>query len=264
MIDFIFKEYGRVSFKSESRGSKGGGGSTNGSSYAQKEERAAMSRRGAELLAAKSDTEYGMTPNQSLLLKEFEANIRTAPVEHLRIAHDNGYRKDNRGGAHSVSIPSHVYEDKDFFVTHNHPSGNGAKSLSERVGSPFSANDLATLGTRETFSGTREGYKGIRAVGETFTYHISRTPQSKPFSEAQVKKEWNKEVIKALKRYVPSSTARSWKGSKSVEALIEYAKKGNSEAEYSQRWHRIQAVIFHQAIRNIANKYGLKYTRSFR
>lgn len=250
-MENIFKTYGLISLKCESRGSKSGGGSANGGTYANKEENAAFRRSMAERKTQKADVNSGLSARELRAIEEHESMSRTKPYEHLRLTDINGNSQDFVGDERGVMFnPKGAISD--YYMTHNHPSSLGKRELTYRLGSSFSSADIENLANRD--DGSR-GAKGIRAVSETSTYSMSRTPETRNFTRQNVRDFWRMGYEDALKHF----TGYDGWGSASAH----YTRNAKNDSQSNQLMDRLHRMAVHKANQYVAQLFKLKYTRKF-
>ena len=165
-------------------------------------------------------------------LKTEEAKIRNNNYETGIVLGSNGkvlLRK--RGDEGQVGFTQEeIALMKDQVFTHNHPSGNTDRYS---IGHAFSGDDYA--------SGVNANVKEIRAVTKGYTFSMKRPKDGWKATPSEIKQAYNKiwmEHAKDAGRYM-----RNYKGNKKLASA------------------RADILIAHKSAKDMAKKFGWKYTR---
>lgn len=176
-------------------------------------------------------TEKGYTAKMARNITGVEAKIRTEKDEQLHIFDFKGNRvKVIQGKGARVSLRGHKIPENSI-LTHNHPRALG-KSGIEAIGNSFSANDIAIA--------INNNAAEIRAVTPTYTFSIKRP-----------KGGWGIGVKELAKAYNEADAKRK----KDVWSYVG-KKKRTVEAV-----NRANVTYFHTIWKDLAKKYGWKYSK---
>lgn len=213
---------------------------TSGAPSTPARERAQYTRPEVRVRPNKAATDAGLTPVQRKAVNETEQRIRQRQTETTRAITPNGdvinptigNGTRNQARLNLRLVPSNSV------ITHNHPSfeGRGGTGLGADVGASFSANDLRTAANANAAE--------IRAVTPNYTFSVRRGANGWGASPDTLKREmdaayqkYKREHLSVVNRYASGTRARA-------EAV-----------------GRLNGLASHQAIRDVAKKYGLIYTR---
>lgn len=205
----------------------------------------------AEMVRQKHDTDSGLTPAQEASVKRWEREHTNRTTERVAaFGADGKVVYETHSGTHSSSKMSPYVDLKDTVITHNHPArrvrgGEDKHGWASGVGVSLSGNDL--------FAASHYNAKEMRAKANGYVYSIRRPEKGWP-DKTTLHKAWKKAYQNAKKKYLGGTTQTH------VQMYLSKGAK-NIQDTYN-RIDRLNAVLSHVATREIANKYGIKYTRS--
>ena len=174
-------------------------------------------------------------------VRERESAIRNEHLENIAVFdRDGNIIYQDVGEIGSVS-PGDIwtYRDKDVVITHNHPNIDEKGNLRADGGGSFSPNDVAVA--------IASNAKEIRAVTPTHTFSLKRPKEG--WGEARIKGgfEIMGEHIK-----VQTEVQR-----KNLRYIIGVSKRGG---DYLTAIRRASSIDGHQAMKEMARRYGWEYT----
>ena len=187
-------------------------------------------------------TDRGMNERQRVIVQAFEDRWRDAKVEHgLTVDRNGNVIKERRGGKSSIrwylsELP------KDGVLTHNHPielSGGYEGRFWPNVGHSFSGADINAAITADL--------KEVRAVTKNYVFSMRRPASG----------DWGVKPADFMKAYNASYNQHR-------NELRAYAKAGGDMKTILERYGRLEVVLGHRTMQDMAKKYGFTYTKSRR
>lgn len=220
---------------------------TNGATQKQK----AQQEKIAEMVRQKHDTDSGLTRAQREAVTRWEREHTNRATERVVAFDSNGkvMYESKTGSGSRTSIPLNANL-KDAVITHNHPArkvrGNDDKhGWASGVGISLSGDDLYAV--------AHYNAKEIRAKASGYVYSLRRPEKGWP-DKIPLQNAWIKAYDNARRRYTGGTTRND---------LARYVYRGaKGHQDVANRIDRINATLSHMATREVAKKFGLKYTRS--
>ena len=188
-----------------------------------------------------SETDRGLTEKQKRVIEPFEERRRNSKIEYgLTVDKDGNIVKFRRGGATTIwwglrDIP------KDGILTHVHPLSKevvGYGNFYKRVGSSFSGADIKTAIIGDLAE--------IRAVTPNYTFSMRRPNSGWGVKPGEFKSQYDATYKKNL------------------DALKKYADAGGDMKTIEERYGRLNVLLDHWTMKELADKYGFIYSKSRR
>lgn len=193
------------------------------------------------------DTEAGMTKAQKEAVLKEENRIRKYKAEHASVVDENGVLNPlgdiqiRKGTSSKVAINTEKVPANSIII-HNHPTVREDTGIGQRVGISLSGADLRVA----ALTNARE----VRAVTENYTYSVKRPSGGwGSLSPNRIKAEFNAISDRELSKYMALGIQQISRGQLNTS---------RSRSEFNGR---VNALISHTAMKELAKKYGFTYTR---
>ena len=187
-------------------------------------------------------TDRGLTTKQRAVIEAFEKKWENSTVEHGQTVDKNGnVIKERRGGKRAIrwyfsELP------EDGVLTHNHPielSGQYEGLFWPRTGHSFSGADISAA--------ISANLKEVRATTPYYAFSMRRPASG----------SWGVKPADFMSDY------KSIYGQHKKE-LMAYAEAGGDMKTIRERYGRLEVILGHRTMRDLAKKYGFIYTKSRR
>ena len=213
--------------------------------------------------SGRTNIDAGLTQAQKTALAREEARINRIPIgrEETVVVDENGNvnplgAPTLRSGTRRRGNATITYAEfdsrrvpADSILIHNHPGYIGsAQGLASQVGNAFTGQDLETAATTNV--------KEIRAIAKGYTYSLKRPAGGWPSGTAM-----KRDLDRLTQRYY-TETMDSIRTRRLIGIASGRGDYYGGDEEYARNVNdRANVMAKSRAMREVAKKYGLKYTR---
>lgn len=239
----------------EPKENKGGGASAPRSARARAEYRRPEVTGVKYDRSAERDTEAGLTPEQIRTLLAEEDRWRTAFGGRYEIAgvvgqdgtlNPRGNPMVRRSRYGRIEEAQHGTAEKvttrvdrrpaDSIFTHFHPRSRSDLGLGQRIGISLSGPDIGNA--------VRLNHSAVRAYTGSYVFSLQRPAGGWPVSGDKIEREWTAAYERETRE------------------MLDFINRGNfTNEEKAVRMGRLNALASHRATKEVAKRYGLRYTR---
>jgi len=209
--------------------------------------------RTRERNAQRRDTESRMTQAQREAVNEYENRISQLKTERMGVIDSNGdiLLQSTKGSKRrtKLTLPYAGYTTPNAVLTHNHPTDYDRGGIASRVNTTFSPADIK--------SAAKLNVKALRVKSQGgYIYQLERTGDKWPSNPDSLSSEMNSLDKKYMGQY-SKVVART------KDQIQEMARRGDiigAQRMMDTYNARINVAGQHKAMKELAKKYGLRYT----